>query len=379
VSVQIKSGVGTDALTVGPTSKAAYAELRDAAGNPLAPTLGTQVGATQTGLLTSVLDEGGLAVPVRGGKVGSLGSATGQLLFLEDYEGTTLNTARWIGALTTFTVAQAATGLNLNSGASAAANGVTVLNSARRFERRMNQILDLEFRARVSAVTNSVVELGLGDTTSGVTVIVSNCALFRYDATSMTPVLSFGGTEITGSAVDMTAYGANYLDYGIVVEDFSVTFTVKRSDTGALVNRQVLRFPLSNAKAWAATRLPLMFRVYNKASVPASAPVAILGSVSLMRLDDASATPLAHVMSGLSLGGEAIPLTGQPNTNYANSAAPASATLSNAAAGYATLGGQWQFAAAAGAETDYCLFGYQVPVPFNYYVTGVHIGQGLVS
>lgn len=47
--------------------------------------------------------------------------------------------------------------------------------------------------------------------------------------------------------------------------------------------------------------------------------------------------------------------------NYANSTAPTSATLSNTAAGYTTLGGQFQFAAVAGAETDYALFAFQVP------------------
>jgi hypothetical protein len=65
--------------------------------------------------------------------------------------------------------------------------------------------------------------------------------------------------------------------------------------------------------------------------------------------------------------------------NYANTAAPASATLSNTAAGYATLGGQFQFAAVAGAETDYALFGFQVPLPSaaaagkNLVIRGVRI------
>lgn len=47
--------------------------------------------------------------------------------------------------------------------------------------------------------------------------------------------------------------------------------------------------------------------------------------------------------------------------NYVNITAPVSATLANATAGYATLGGQFQFAAVAGAETDYALFGFLVP------------------
>jgi hypothetical protein len=47
--------------------------------------------------------------------------------------------------------------------------------------------------------------------------------------------------------------------------------------------------------------------------------------------------------------------------NWANNAAPSAATLSNTAAGYTTLGGQFLFNAVAGAETDYALFGFLVP------------------
>jgi hypothetical protein len=59
--------------------------------------------------------------------------------------------------------------------------------------------------------------------------------------------------------------------------------------------------------------------------------------------------------------------------NHANSTAPASATLSNTAAGYAKLGGRYQFAAVAGAATDYALFAYQVPSTRTLYITGVSI------
>ena len=55
--------------------------------------------------------------------------------------------------------------------------------------------------------------------------------------------------------------------------------------------------------------------------------------------------------------------------NHANSTSPVSATLSNAVAGYTTLGGRWQFAAPAGAATDFALFGFQVPAGFQLFVT----------
>jgi hypothetical protein len=60
--------------------------------------------------------------------------------------------------------------------------------------------------------------------------------------------------------------------------------------------------------------------------------------------------------------------------NHANSAAPSAATLSNTAAGYATLGGKFSFAAVAGAETDYALFGYQVPAGRRLIVSRVSVG-----
>ena len=58
---------------------------------------------------------------------------------------------------------------------------------------------------------------------------------------------------------------------------------------------------------------------------------------------------------------------------FANSAAPASASLSNTAAGYTTLGGLWQFAAVAGAATDYNLFNFTVPAPYQFHITDIEI------
>jgi hypothetical protein len=66
-------------------------------------------------------------------------------------------------------------------------------------------------------------------------------------------------------------------------------------------------------------------------------------------------------------------LEGTQTGNHANSAAPSSASLSNTAAGYTTLGGKWQFAAVGSAETDFALFAYQVPATHRLFVSGVAI------
>lgn len=69
-------------------------------------------------------------------------------------------------------------------------------------------------------------------------------------------------------------------------------------------------------------------------------------------------------MGGSSVQGQSGHTQGQTSNNV-NITAPASATLANATAGYTTLGGQFQFAAVAGAETDYALFAYLNPIPTN--------------
>lgn len=64
---------------------------------------------------------------------------------------------------------------------------------------------------------------------------------------------------------------------------------------------------------------------------------------------------------------------GAQTANHANSASPESASLSNTAAGYTTLGGRWQFAAVGGAATDFALFGYQVPATHRFWCSGIDI------
>jgi hypothetical protein len=72
-------------------------------------------------------------------------------------------------------------------------------------------------------------------------------------------------------------------------------------------------------------------------------------------------------------GGDTVPTTFAQAANYANSAVPANATLSNTAAGYTTLGGQFQWVAVGSAETDFALFGFTVPAPYSYVCTGIDI------
>lgn len=93
-----------------------------------------------------------------------------------------------------------------------------------------------------------------------------------------------------------------------------------------------------------------------------------------LALDDARPT-LGEQMAVANRGSFWTPDDFAQLANHANSTAPSSATLSNTAAGYATLGGKYQFAALAGAATDYALFAYQVDSDKTLCITGVSISS----
>lgn len=116
-------------------------------------------------------------------------------------------------------------------------------------------------------------------------------------------------------------------------------------------------------------------RVWNSASAPAAAPQLLVGMFEVLTKVVEVGRPVGAT-AAISGGGSAyIPTTGLQTTNHANSTSPTSATLSNTAAGYATLGGRYQFAAPVGAATDFALFGYQVPVSYRFVMTGIRISS----
>ena len=91
-----------------------------------------------------------------------------------------------------------------------------------------------------------------------------------------------------------------------------------------------------------------------------------------------SEATLAEAFARSGRGAKGIP-AGTQAANWTNSTAPSSATLSNTAAGYATLGGLWQAAALTGAATDYCLFALAVPTGSSLYITSVHISATMIT
>ena len=121
-------------------------------------------------------------------------------------------------------------------------------------------------------------------------------------------------------------------------------------------------------------KLPFAARIVTSASAPTLAPSLQVAAVTAYLSATDSNKPFSQQLAQGGRASYQSPITPFAQTaNFANSTTPTSATLSNTAAGYTTLGGKYQFVAVAGAVTDFALFGYQVPTGLQLVVTGIRI------
>lgn len=369
---QIQSGASADLLIIDPVSKAARATLYGAGGEPIVFDAGDQP-TTPTGLLSMGLNDN-MVLPMRLDRFGSQAQASHMPLFIDQFEGTTLNGNRWTSVSTTMTATQTTVaGLQFNGASITTVSTGYMLKSNRAFLRSLRQPLHGKFRARLWHFNNSVMELGFGD---AATFNGANATGAYWQVTAagvVQPVLTFNGVDTTGSDVRGLLDLTNHYTFDIFMDDDEVTYMIQDTSTGLVVSKQSIKLPATAQTLLSTTQIGVLARLYNTAVAPATASVMNLTSVYVAMLDGITNASQPHIMAMMLRGGEAQPHTGAQLAQWSNSAAPANATLSNTAAGYTTLGGLFSFAAVAGAATDYALFGVQIPAPATFVCTGVQI------
>ncbi len=351
----------------GDTNGTSQVGLFDPTGIP-AVLLDMGFAATPSGVVQSGVNDG---VNARTMRVDRFGTSTNMInaVIWEQYEGTTQNTQRWTNAATTFVGAQTSSGYNLNSTNLTTASAVNVNVSKKRILRTARNPIHFHSRRRISNYANSVSDFGLSDGVTGVTQI-ANGAYFQMTAASVLQgVVTTGSTD---AAVPLTWQGGNAFDlnkfyvWDILVDDDSITFLVQDTSTGRIVANGVFRAPTGAARMLVGTHFAAFERLFNLVTPPATAPVHVSTMTFLGFVDMVPGKPWGEVLATNSFSSAIHPTTFAQAAAYANSAEPASATLSNTAAGYATLGGKFQFQVVAGAATDYLLFAFQVPAPLTF-------------
>lgn len=324
----------------------------------------TPIDATLAGYVKLLDSEG---APILTTENGALDVSQDALIFWDQVDGSALNTNIWTTSASGMTVAQASGFITLNSGAALTASAYAILQSIRYLPMYGYLPLRVTINAQVpvNPQANAVMELGVG--LAATNASPTDGCFFRWNASGQFAcIISNGGSETSTVPLTPPTVAEAALFDIVIVED-AVQFFL---DDVLIATVEVpfgLAFPTN------AGRLPLFARVYNGGSSPAAAPKIQIGQVVVVQEAIAQNKPWGETLASLGRGAYQHPTTYGQAANHANSASPASATLSNTAAGYATLGGRYQFAAPAGAATDYALFAFQVPVGYQFYLTGVRI------
>ena len=298
------------------------------------------------------------------------------LLLTDTFNYAAQNSGQWAHILTTMTITNSAAGALLNASNITTVSTGAMLKSYKRFPVFGAGTLygECTMLNTVTPVTNQVIEVGFFDVAAATTATPLDGVFFRIADGIMTGVLNNNASEHTTGTLSLPSIATMH-KYCISLSERTVEFWIDD------VLQATINTPAGNAQPLASGSSPFAVRVYNKAVAPATAQQVRVGDITVSLGDWLTTKPWPHQMAAMGfnavqgVGG----MTQGQTANYANSAAPASATLSNTAAGYTTLGGQFQFAAVAGAETDYALFGYQVPAATAavtgrvLHITGVRI------
>lgn len=284
------------------------------------------------------------------------------LTFEEKFVGTALNAGLWYQDLATMTVAVASAFCSLNNGGATASGNYAQIRSYALSPTLGTASTYFQFRAKTDngAQANKVIELGVAFA-SGVATPTDG-VFFRWTAAGeLYGVLNNNGSEVTTAALtlptdDMTTF------FLITLTQGEVQFWIDDVLQGSIPTPAGANRPVRSAS------LPLMARIYNS-GVPAFAAKLHISDIQMFQ---------GGPQMGINLQTQMVSTGGQANqgqsgytalgtqSNITNSLSVTTATLSNTvvpAGGYTgtTLGGRFQFAAPAGATTDFIIFAFQVP------------------
>lgn len=369
--------MGISINNVTPVNGALPALLYDANGGVLVQTDRAQITPGATSGIPSMGFEFQTARVNRCSPDGSLRTTADGLLLYDAVEGAAVDTNKWVQTLTTMTIVQAAGVITFNGGSSVAINVGAQQLSNRWFAKILRSPLIFRSTQRHTQHFNgNLIEQGFGSPTTAITNNLVNGAVWRKDGTGQyVPVLIFNGSEVLGTPISNATWltsvaPTDYFVFEIFLTDSYAKFSAYTL-TGTLISEQTISYG-TTVLGFTQTHLQACNRTYNAAATGTAVQL-LLSNCAVYKLDDNTTRDVSTVQAAMAYNQGSSPTAYTQLSNYANSAAPASAVLANTTAGYVNLGGQFQFAAVAGAETDYALFGLAIPIPYHFYFRGIRI------
>ena len=299
---------------------------------------------------------GNVRIPIGASSQGLLGTGSVQVDFEQGFSASTISPSVWSQVLATMTVSVANNAITLNSGNSLAATASARLVSYRQAKAPRGSDRIIAWRMMLpNQVTGAVTEVGAFAAT-GVASPTSG-AFFRYGSNGELRGVSISvtGTESTTGVIPTPSLNVAH-DYTIWIMSTAIVFQIDHVVVGSISLGNTAPSPITSESA------PFCARLYNASATATAQQVYLHRCVGALYGGTYGYDRQFLAALGGDIGSQGVVGAGTGYlANWANSAAPASATLSNTAAGYTSLGGQFQFAAVLGSETDYALFAFQVP------------------
>lgn len=289
----------------------------------------------------------------------------------ENFNYTAQNFTKHRQTTATLTAAWASGFMSTNSGSVTTTGTGVQVSTYRHFpiQGQGGVYCETAFGLSNTPVTNWTLDVGMFTPAAAPTSLPTDGVYFRVNSSGVFGVCNNNGTETTTSAFSTFSFTANQIyNWVITLTDHQVEFWIDDVLYGT-INRQA-----GTGSVIYAGSLPWAVR-HHHTGTTSGVIQAKIANYSIATIDIDNNRLWATNKAGQGLMGVVYPSGGAAGitANYANSGAPATATLSNTTAGYATLGGQFLFAATAGAETDYALFAFLNTVP----TTGI-TGRNLI-
>lgn len=207
-------------------------------------------------------------------------------------------------------------------------------------------------------VTNWNLDVGMFLPAAASTSIPLDGVYFRVNSTGVFGVLNLNGVEVATAVFTFTPVINRVYKYNITISDSEIEFWIDDVLYGVAAR------PTAAGSVIYAGSVPFAIRHHHTGATSAVIQAKLANyTVGVADMDNVRLWSSNKVGQGLSGVQYSSGATAGMTSNNVNITAPALATLANATAGYSTLGGKFQFAAVAGAETDYALFAFLNPAP----------------
>lgn len=205
-------------------------------------------------------------------------------------------------------------------------------------------------------VNNWNLDFGLFLPAAASTSIPVDGIYFRINSTGVFGVVNNNGTEAATAVFTFTPAINQVYKYNITITDGEVEFWIDDVLYGEKSK------PVAAGSTMYAGSNPFAIRHHHTGATSAVIQAKFANyTISMADMDNVRLWASNKAGQGLSAIQYASGGAAGMTANNVNITAPAAATLANATAGYATLGGKFVFAAVAGAETDYALFAFLNP------------------